>query len=160
LVRDAAYTLTLFGPSGNTVATKSGLINLPPGSTAPLFIPGVYFGSKQISQAFLTFDPASLTYFRSSSKPIWPTPSHIQITNGPMPRVTATITNPTAHPIYNETVVVTVFDNSQPAPNAVGASQTVVPILPAQGTASLVFTWNQPFVSPGVSAEILPATGS
>ena len=74
--------------------------------------------------------------------------------NGPMPKITAVLTNPIAYPIYNEKVVATVFNAQN---NAIGASQTVVPILPAQGTAPIVFTWNQAFTSQPARVEILPS---
>lgn len=154
----AKYTVELYDSNGTAVASKTGTVTLPQNTTAPIFIPAAYLGSNQITQAFLTIDPSSLRWIRTSSaKPTWPATSAIQIQNGAAPRVTATLTNPTAHDMYNVTVVATVFDASD---NAIGASQTIVPILPGQGTAPLIFTWNQAFAGTPVRAEILPATGS
>lgn len=160
-VQHAKYTVELYDASGVVVATKTGTIALPQDSTAPLYLPGVYNGTAQIAQTFLTLDPTSLQWLRTPRvKPVWPIPSGIQIQDGPMPKVTATLTNPTAQTMYNVTVVATVFDATAPNGNAIGASQTVVPILPAQGSAPLVFTWNQEFAGTPVRVEILPATGS
>jgi hypothetical protein len=155
-VQAAKYTVELYDSNEHVVATKSGTINLPPATTAPLYIPDFYLGPSISSPAvFLTFDGSSLLWTKNGSRPVVPTPNNIQIFNGATPKITATLTNPIAYPIYNETVVATVFDAQN---NAIAASQTVIPILPAQGSAPIVFTWNQAFSAKPVRVEILPST--
>jgi hypothetical protein len=155
-VRDAQYTVDLYDASNVIITHYTGLVNLPPNTVTPLFVPGVYRGAGQVAQAFLTFDQSSLKYLRAYQKPLVPPPSNIEMQNGPIPKVTAIISNPIAQTLYNVTVVATVFDAAN---NALGASQTVVPILSGQGTAPLVFTWNKPFAGTPVRVEILSATG-
>jgi hypothetical protein len=153
-VQGAQYTIELYDSNNAPIAHYTGLVNLPPNTVTPLFVPGVYQGPLKAAQAFLTFDQSTLKYLRTAQQPLQLTPSNIQILNSSngTPKVTATVSNPTAQTMYGITVVATVFDASN---NAVGASQTVVPILPAQGTAPLVFTWNQPFDTAPVRVEIL-----
>jgi hypothetical protein len=156
-LQNATYTIQLYGPTQNVVASKTGTLNLPPAGTLPLFIPDFYEGTKPVTTAFLTFDQNSVQWLRNSATPILPTPSDIQIQNTAAPKVTATLTNPTGQTIYGETVVATVFDAKN---NAIAASQTVIPMLSPEGSASIVFTWNQAFTTTPVRVEILPATGS
>jgi hypothetical protein len=152
-VSDAPFTLELYGPKGDLVYQGSGTISIPPGMTVPLFLPGAYIGSRPVSRAFVSFDPGFLKWQTAVARPFFPTPSAIQISNGLTPKVTATLLNATALPVYDEKVVATVFDAQN---NAIGASKTVVPTLPAQGSAPVVFTWNQPFSAIPARVEILP----
>ena len=152
-VQGARYQVELYDNANQLIASKVGTMNLPPATTEPLFIPDIYIGTDAAHAAFLTFDPASLLWQRDSARPILPQQSQLQLIDGAMPKITAVLTNPTAYPIYNQTVVVTVFNAKN---NAIGASQTVVPVLSAQGSAPIVFTWNQPFPNKAVREVILP----
>lgn len=158
-VMHAHYTVELRDPFGAVLGDLTGTINLPPASTVPLFIPHAYQGNRTVAQAFLTFDPESMVWPRNYQKPVVPTPSSIQILDSTSnaPKISALLTNPTAHAMYDVTVVVTAFDAKN---NAIAASQTVVPTLPAQGSAPLIFTWNEAFKAAPVSVQILPASGS
>jgi hypothetical protein len=156
-LQEASYTIQLYGPAQDVVASKTGIVSLPPDGTVPLFIPDFYLGNKPVTTAFLTIDPSSIKWLRNSATPILPEPTDIQIQNTRTPKVTAMLKNPTGQPIYNETVIATVFDARN---NAIAASQTIVPILTPEGSASIVFTWNQAFSAKPVRVEILPATGS
>jgi hypothetical protein len=151
---DAAYTIDLYEKSGKEIIQKSGTISIPPGSTEPLYIPDFYSGNQQPAQVFLTFATSSIKWLKGTSQPILPTPSNIVIQEGSSPRITATLTNQIAYPIMNEKIVVTVFG---PQNTVIAASQTVVPSLQPDGSAPLVFTWNEPFPAKAVRAEILPA---
>jgi hypothetical protein len=150
----AAYTLELYGTNGKVLAKGKGTMTIASGVTTPLFIPAVYLGSQEVTQAFLTFDASSLKWVYAAQKSPVPTSNSIQIQNGPSPKVTAVLINSTAQTIYQEKVIATVFDANN---NALGASQTVVPELPAQGSAPIVFTWNQAFTGTPVRVDILPA---
>jgi hypothetical protein len=152
-VKSAEYTIELYDSNDSLVASKTGTIPLPPATTVPLYIPDFYVGSKIVSSAFLTFNGNSLLWMRGASNTSLPTPTNIQIIDGPAPRITANLENPTAYSLYNETVVATVFDGKN---NAIGASQTVIPLLSAQGSAPIFFTWNQEFTSKPVRVDILP----
>ena len=152
-VQGAKYTVDVYDLNNKLVASKNGTVNLPPNTTVPVFIPDFYLGPGLITTAFLTFDPSSLMWQRSSTRPILPAQSQLQIFDGPTPKITATLTNPIAYPIYNEKVVATVFNEKN---NAIAASHTVIPILAAQGSVPIVFTWNNEFSSKPVRVEILP----
>jgi len=150
----AHMTLDLYTSDNEDLRTHVSL-DIPAGKSAPVFIPGVASGNVQIRQAFLAFD---------SGYPVWtkqaqqvtgvPTTAGITIENGDTrPRVTATLQNTTALPLTNVSVVATVFDASG---TAIAASRTLVQTLPGQGTAPLVFTWNEPFSAPAARVELVP----
>ena len=69
------------------------------------------------------------------------------------PRVTATVTNPTAYPEHGVPFIASVFAADG---TVIAASQTVVSLIPAQGSAEAIFTWNEPFAAPYARIEVLP----
>ncbi len=153
----ATYSVQLYGTDGALLAQKSGTVDLPPHSTVPVFMPNFYNGAGQAANAFITFDQASLKWFLSTTSPQTLPVSNIQVAaSTSTPNVTATITNPTALPFYNVRVVVVVLGASSSSNNVIAASQTVVPSIPAQGTAPLTFTWSVPFAGTPVREEIFP----
>lgn len=133
--------------------------DIPAGKSVPVFIPGAAAGGLNVRQVFLAFDAGYPVWTRVRGQvALPPTTSNIIIENQQtLPRVTATLSNPIAYAMQNVVVVATVFDASG---NAVAASQTVVPTLPAQGTAPLVFTWNEPFSAPAARVELVPLSSA
>ncbi len=153
-LENATYTVQFYGPNNTVVAQQSGTITIPPSTTAPLFIPDFYQSSATVSQVFLNFDSTTYKWLRTKNKPIVPIPSNIQIENTTLPKISATLTNPTAQTLTNVTVVATVFNAAN---NAIAASQTVVPELAPQSSEPIIFTWNQPFQGTPARVDILPA---
>jgi hypothetical protein len=150
---NASYSISFYNANETLVAHRTGTISIPAATTIPLFIAGLYNGDQTVTQAFLSFDTSSYRWLRVSGRPVVPIPSNIQTQISGSPRITATLSNPIATPLYGATVVATVFD---PANNAIAASQTYVPEIPAQGTAPVIFTWNEPFNGIASKVEILP----
>jgi hypothetical protein len=151
---NAPVTIDLYDQNESLVATEKGTITVPPSTTEPLFIPGFYNGPKVGNQAFITFVSTSTLPWVKAIKPAALPATDIQIQNGSAPRISATISNPTTLPFQNVKVIVTVFDASN---KVVGASQTIIAQLPAEGSVPVIFTWNEPFATQGVRAEILRA---
>ena len=75
----------------------------------------------------------------------------IELIQGALPRVNATLANPDPEAVYNRTVVATVFDAGNVA---IAASQTVVRQVPGLGTAQAVFTWPEAFRGAAVRVEV------
>jgi hypothetical protein len=148
------YTITLYGTDNLVVAEKSGTVDLPPSALVPIFVPNFYSGYQTVARAFLTFDDASFKWYRyKDTRPVLPA-TNIALTNGASaPRVTADIGNPTALPLFRIPVVVAVFDTDG---NAIAASATVLPQIPAMGTAPAVFTWNAPYPGPAAREDVIP----
>lgn len=132
---------------------KHAYMPLLANSATPLFIPDI--ASAPVEQAFVSF---------ASGSPMWtkgtggaekmPKATEVSVGGTPdAPRVTATVTNPTAYPENGVPFIASVFANDG---TVIAASQTVVPLIPPQGSATAVFTWNEAFSAPYARIEVLP----
>lgn len=147
-------TVDLFGPNSTPISSKKITIDIAPGVTTPVFIPGILGREEQIVQTFLTIDASSFVWFKApNTTSVTPTVDTIVTEETGTPRVRAVLHNPTAYTISNTTLVATVFDTSG---KAMAASKTLVPTLPPQGTSPLIFTWNAPFPGQVGRVEIIP----
>lgn len=155
-VSRAPYVIDMYGQEGTVIATHSGFVTLFPHTITPIFIPGVAHGSIKIVNAFLTFNTKEMHWVkRTTAQPSLPF-SNIRVTQGTVPHITATITNPSTIVYRNLKVIISVFDRND---NIIAVSQTVVPVLRGLGTAPIVFTWGGPFSSVPVREDffsILP----
>jgi hypothetical protein len=151
--KDVSFTVTLYAEDNTVITTTKGTVDLAPNGNTPVFISGVASGNRTVKQTFLTIDQSSLYWYKyKDDRPIV-TVSDVVLTPGNAPRVTATVSNPTAFPLLNLPVVITVFDAAN---NAIAASRTVVASVPPLGDASLIFTWNAPFVGSAAREEVTP----
>jgi hypothetical protein len=149
----AAFTITLYGPDGILVASKQGTVDLPPGAVVPVYVPDFFSGYQQVARAFLTFD-GGLRWQRYADTRVIPKAGSYSVANeATAPRITATLSNPSPSPLYNVKVIATAFGADG---NAIGASQTVLPAIPANGESMAIFTWNAPFAAPIARVDILP----
>lgn len=152
-MKDARFTITLYGPDNIVVASKKGTVDLPPKTTVPVFMPNFYSGQQTVARAFLTFDETSFYWYRyTDERPVLST-QNILILNGENPRLTANIYNPSAFTLYRVPVVATLFDSKN---NVIAASATVVSEIPPMDTASMVFTWNVAFPGVPTKQEVIP----
>lgn len=145
------YTVLLYGPNQALLKTVEGTVDLPPASAQPIYIPGVLTGNQHVVNAFLEIRQDGPKWFLLSFDPRNVPLISNTIQGGTLaaPRVTATLTNRSTAVLSNVKVVVFVRDARG---EVIGASQTLVPTIPAQGQAQATFTWNSAF--PGVVASI------
>lgn len=149
---DAPFLLEVYDADRHLIAKKTIEIDLPLKTSVPVYLADVAPRGTVAAQAFLV--PAEgITWRRAGERPVVPTVGQIQVSEGDAPRVTATLINPTARMVYGTTLVAIVRDASG---NVIAGSQTVVPTLPSQGTAPLIFTWNAPFSVPAPRVDIYP----
>lgn len=150
-VSNAPYTIDMYGQEGTVIATRSGLVTLAPHVITPIYIPGVAYGPVKIVNAFLSFDTNKMHWFkRTTPRQLLPF-SNIRVTQGTVPHINATITNPSTTIYRNLKVVISVFDSSN---NIIAVSQTIVPELYGLGAAPLTFTWSSPFSKPPVREDL------
>lgn len=149
----ARYTIELYRADRSVITEYSSTIDLPPASSVPIFIPGAYNGLETVEQAFLAFDGASIVWTRDAGDYIVPTVTDVRVTNAHPPRITATVHNPTALPLRSVQVVATVFDEEDVV---VAASRTVADLIPGQGSANIVFTWNEAFIRAPARIDVRP----
>lgn len=135
------------------VLEKHALISLPAHTATPLFIPGI--ANAVVQQIFVSFATSSPQWTKGTGgAEAMPKASNIVVAGtDSRPTVTATVTNPIAYSEHDVPFIASVFANDG---TIIAASQTVVPLIPAQGSAQAVFTWNEPFSAPYSRIEIVP----
>ncbi len=69
------------------------------------------------------------------------------------PKITASLQNKSLVPVKNINVTAVVYDSNE---NAIGASATVVDVIPPDSSYDIVFTWLQPFSATPQREEIIP----
>ena len=153
--RNVPYTIALYGVDHAPVRELSGTIDLPPAATVPVYLPAVMTGSTVVASAFLTIDSAAPKWFALPVDPrIIPAVSNLQQSGmASSPRIDAILTNASASMLSNVHVIVFVKDAEG---TVIAASQTVVPIIAAQGQATANFTWNSAFSTSTASIEVVP----
>lgn len=153
--KDVPYTVAVYDANRTLLQEARGTLDLPPGATVPLYIPGVVSGKHTAVTAFVSINGPAIMWYRLAQDPrILPKVSNITLGGqAGAPRVTATLSNTTVTPLRNVKAVVVVRDG---AGNVIGASQTVVPLVPGQGQATATFTWGSAFSTLPVSIEVTP----
>ena len=147
------YTIELYSPTNSVIAKKEGWVDLPPAATVPVFVPDFFSGSAEVARAFLTFDAPQHLWFRTTYSPVLPRIEDSSLEESNTPRIIVRAMNPTATAMKEVSFIVTVFDGEG---NAMAASKTIAPSIPAQGSARLIFTWPTPFASTVARIEVLP----
>lgn len=153
--KNVPYRITLYGAGQALIQEVTGTIDLPPGATVPVFVPGIASGQQIATSAFLSIAPSSPRWFTLSGDPrILPRVFNIrQVGTTALPRIEAIFANTGSSPLLNVPAVVLVRDAKG---DVMAASSTVVPSIPAQGQAAATFTWNGPFPEVPASIEVVP----
>jgi hypothetical protein len=149
--KNVKYDISLYGEGQIFLQKIIGTTDLPPRTTVPIYIPGITAGNQKIVSAFLNIEAPSPQWFHLSADSITlPTVMNTAQTGTPKaPRIQAILANPTGIKMFNVQVIVLVRDINK---NIIAASRTVMPVIPAQESATAIFTWNEAF--PGVPASI------
>ena len=149
----APYTIELYNDQNVLVAKTQGVVDLPALSTAPVFVPQLFSGSEVVSHAFLTFASSGIHWIKAAPLAKTLETQNIVYSPGETPRVTATVYNKTAEPRLRAYFVATLFGVDG---KALASSATIVDVIPAQGTNSLVFTWPTPITEAVARVDIMP----
>lgn len=149
------YTITLYGTGQVFVQQMTGVIDLPPASTVPVFVPNISSGNQQTIHAFLTIDPSAVQWFHAVvGSVVAPVVTNTTLSGtADSPRIDATISNAGTTALVNTYVDVIVSDANG---EVIAASQTIVPTIPGQGVSTATFTWNSAFPSVPAKIEVVP----
>lgn len=148
------YTITLYGAGQVFVQQVTGTFDLPPSTSVPVFIPGISSGNQRTIRAFLTIDPTQISWYSYNNTGARPVVVNTLLGGATTtPRIDAFISNRSVSEVTNLPVVVLVHDEQG---EVIAASQTIVPVIPAQGQTTATFTWNTPFSSTPAKIEVLP----
>lgn len=153
--RNVPYQVMLYGPNQTLIQTFSGTVDLPPGARQTIFLPGVLTGNQTVVNAFFEIASTSPAWFALAFDPrIVPSVSDTtQSGSTDAPRVEAILANRSVRVLTNVRVIVLVRDVRK---EVIAASQTIVPLIPAQNTAHATFTWNNAFPGIPASIEVVP----
>lgn len=154
-VKNVSYEISLYGKGQVLIQESTGVVDLPPNVTTPLYVPGIVSGKQVVVGAFLAIDASTLRWFiPERDSRIVPLVSNTkQSGTDDAPRIEAILTNPSAMLLRDVRVIVLVRDEQG---DVIGASQTVVPIILAQGQSTATFTWNTAFKNAPASIEVVP----
>ena len=149
------YSIALYGADHALLREVTGTLDLPPGATVPVFVPGVAAGKQTVASAFLTIAPDAPRWYALAADPrVVPRVSGVAVGGAAdAPRITATLENPSVAALANVSAVAFVHGAGG---NVIAASATVVPSIPAEGAATATFTWNGAFGSVPLSIEVIP----
>ncbi len=150
---DLPITIELYSPTNTVVAKKTGTVDLPPAATVPVFIPNFFSGYETVARAFITFDTPYHLWYRYRDSRVIPEVKDVRVEEGREPRVFARVMNPSPTALKEVPFVVTIFDREG---NAIAASRTIAPSIPARGTTDIVFTWPSTFQGLVSRVEVLP----
>ncbi|MDE1919635.1 MAG: hypothetical protein KGH56_02950 [Patescibacteria group bacterium] len=153
--KDVPYRITLYGANQALIQEAAGTIDLPPAATEPVFVPGVASGKQVVFGAFLSIDASAPQWFRVAGDPriIPSVSSATEDGTASAPRVEAVLVNSSTSALSNVQAIVMVRGVQG---DIIAASRTIVPSIPAQGRATAIFTWNNPFPSAPASIEVVP----
>jgi hypothetical protein len=148
------YRLSLFGENQSLIQEVTGTVDLPPGTRVPVYVPGILSGNQTVSRAFLSLPETPRWFALSQEEHIIPNVGRVtQSGIEENPRIEAILNNPTTEGFFQTLVVVMVRDSQG---TVLAASQTVVPIIPPQGEAPAIFTWNRAFTATPSVIEVVP----
>jgi len=153
--KNVPYTIVLYDSTQAFVQSIQGVLDLPPNSSVPVFVPGIASGKQTAVSAFLTIDKEAVRWFPLTADPRIVPEVTSQILTGASttPRIEATLANPTVTVLSDVPVVVLVKDEKG---DVIAASTTVVPSIPAQGFSQALFAWNGPFPGTPSRIEVIP----
>lgn len=153
--RAVPYRLRLYATDGHIVRETTGTIDLLPERTQLLFLPGLASASEMVRTAFLEIAPTSPKWFTLAADAVIAPRISSPTLGGSLnaPRVQATLENLTPTDVTDIPLVVVVRNADG---TIMGASSTVVPLLPAQGKATATFTWSGAFPETVTAIEVSP----
>jgi len=152
--KNVPYRIALYGSNLSLIQEIDGTLDLPPGATEPVYLPGVAPGKRVVS-AFLTIAASAPQWFAMVVDPriIPVVVSATQTGTRNAPRIEAVLANLSAGALFNVQVIAFVHDIHT---DIIAASETMVQTIPAQGQAVAIFTWNSAFASTPSLMEIMP----
>ena len=156
-IRSLPYEFRLYDAQGILVARVDGTALVPPSGSYAVVETGIQTGTATVVSTTFTFGNATVPWVRidPAVASLRVTTSNISLdTTGPIPKLAATLTNPSPTAILrNLNVAAILYDANG---NAVTASKTFIPSIGPQGSTSVVFTWPQALSAPVVRYDIIP----
>lgn len=153
--KNVPYRIALYGEGHSFIREITGMVDLPPRTTKPIFLSGIVSGGQPVVSAFLEITASAPRWFTLNVDPrIIPTVLRATLIGTESnPRVEAILVNPSSSTLTNIQAIVLVSDANK---NVIAASKTVVSAIPIQEQATATFTWNNAFAGVPASVEVVP----
>ena len=137
------YHFTIFDNQGVVIAERNGSTYLMPGGITPVFEGTISVGERVPARTLFELGLIRewITARDRASSPLVVKRQAISNVET-APRVNADLSNESINDIFDIEVVSVIYDVND---NAIGASRTIVPLLPRQGSEPIVFTWPERF---------------
>lgn len=146
------YVVELYASDATLLGRVPGFLDLPAGSTVPLFVRSAAGGSV-VARAFVNIDANAILWQTVEPKTIPLKVAESLIIEGNTPKVTATLRNEGFDALYNVRAVAIVYDGQG---TAIAASETLIQTIRAQTGVPITFTWNEAFAATAARVEIIP----
>lgn len=150
----APYVMKLYDARNVLIGQRTGVVHIPKNSVVAIFEPNFSVGLSVPARVILEFTGALEWRKNFAAAPRLTVTQNILSGQTTQPRVDAIIKNESDEVVEQIEVVAIAYDTQG---NAVAASRTFVDRLEREESASIFFTWREPF--PGQSAsqvEIIP----
>ncbi len=137
--KNVAYSFQLFDANNSLIIERDGVADLPPVNTIPIIEPNINVGNRTVAHvqfAFSQTPPAVWNRVLAGSVPLLGVTQ--QSLTADALRLSATVVNNTLQDAQSVTVAAVLFD-SQGVARA--ASKSLLPVVPAQSSVPVVFTW-------------------
>ena len=144
------YAFRLYDADNLLIVERDGVIDIPPQNIVPVVEPNIVVGERKVAHVFFDFSnepswekisPASLPTIRLSN----------QYLSSDGLQLSAMVNNEGLYSVHDLTVAAVLFGASG---EAVAASKSLLPSVPAGGSQQAAFTWT--IASQPVRAEITP----
>lgn len=143
------YRMSLFDSSNILVAERRGTVDLLPGETRVVFEPNIITGERVPVRALIKIDGGIWERATPVTALVRGTPGAV---DEEKQTVHARLENLTPAPVRDVIADVLLFDSEG---ILVTASQTRIPLLGARERQDVVFTWDQPFVRPVATVDVV-----
>ena len=155
--RAIAYEFRLYDANDILITRRDGIALIPPLGNYAIVETGIQTGNAAVG---------STTFEFSSTPAVWErvpanangikvlTSNQTLDATDPIPKLSATISNPSPNVTLQNTVVAAVLYDAND--NAINVSRTVIPTLAPEASTPVVFTWPLKLSAPVVRYELLP----
>ncbi len=155
------YKITLYDLNRRPLKSINGLLDLPAGGDKEggrvfVYIPDVFKSTPTaVASASLEIIPESVTWVHAqpNTRNIPQVRNYVVTKELVAPRIDVTFSNSSPKTLVDTKVIIIALDAEG---NAIAASQTIIPTIPAFGDAPAIFTWAKPFSAPIATIEIQP----
>lgn len=153
--KNVPYRITLYGKGQALIQEVTGMVDLPPGTSVPIYVSQIASGKQAVTGVFLDIATSTLMWFSISAgeRSVPVVSNTTQSGTVDAPRIQAILSNSTVIPYRNVQAIVMVRNKNG---DIIAASSTVLPSIPAQGQSTATFTWNKAFPEMPAAIEVVP----